>query len=69
MVVMVYIAALLFTFLVAYGCGRVVGHKQGRRKALAEVPMMLRAAYQLEERCPICDDEREYRVCDVQNRG
>ncbi|GMA61431.1 hypothetical protein NZD89_17120 [Alicyclobacillus fastidiosus] len=69
MVMMVYIAALLFTFFVAYGFGRVIGQKQGRRKALAEVPMMLRAAYQLEQRCPICDDEREYRACDLQNQG
>ncbi|EPZ50876.1 hypothetical protein [Alicyclobacillus acidoterrestris] len=69
MVVMLYVAGLLFTFLIAYALGRVVGLSQGRRKAEAEVPIMLRSVYQLESRCPICDDGREYLACDLQNQG
>ncbi|KRW91573.1 hypothetical protein SD51_07885 [Alicyclobacillus tengchongensis] len=69
MVAFVMLGVFLFVLAAAFHVGRRLGLAQGRRQAAAEVPLKLRAKFQLEQRCPICDDEQRYPILSSRKRG
>lgn len=69
MVTFLYIAAFWLVLGVVYCVGRHIGRREGRQVAAVEIPIQLRASYQLEQQCPICDDEQGYPFPQTQKQG
>ncbi|GMA59149.1 hypothetical protein C7445_102154 [Alicyclobacillus sacchari] len=69
MVAFVILGVALFVLASVFHVGRRLGLAQGRRRAAAEIPLELRATFQLEQRCPICDDEQSYPILSSRKRG
>lgn len=69
MVIALYIAAGLTLLMLTYSAGRKIGRREGRRLCEAELPIRLRTQYQLEQRCPICDDDSRYPYLQSQDQG
>ncbi|MBF8377366.1 hypothetical protein IW967_05700 [Alicyclobacillus mali] len=47
---------VLVLVALSYHAGRRAGFHSGRQVGRAEAPLLLRMRYQLDARCPICDD-------------
>ncbi|WP_041695136.1 hypothetical protein [Alicyclobacillus acidocaldarius] len=56
MVASLVMGLVLLLVALVYHAGRRAGFKAGRQVGRAEAPLLLRMRYQLDARCPICDD-------------
>ncbi|MDI9259175.1 hypothetical protein [Alicyclobacillus sendaiensis] len=56
MVASLVMGLVLLLAALSYHAGRRAGFESGRRVGWAEAPLALRMRYQLDARCPICDD-------------
>lgn len=69
MIFFIYGALLLVLLLAAFRFGKMTGRAEGMRRASVETPIRLRTQFQLEQRCPICDDELEHVYLISQDQG
>lgn len=69
MVVCLVCGCILFALAIVFYLGRRWGRYEGRRIAEAELPIAMRARFQLERHCPICDDDQRYPIPSPQKQG